>query len=74
MTRQKQNAVYRSLQEFDVQAMTSDSVPKDEVIIIHKKELTLELRRIAYWDQGKQKLYEFISNNFLLRPDKICDI
>lgn len=74
VTRQKQNAVYRSLQEFDMQAMTSDSVLKDEIIIIQKKELTLELRRIAYWDQARQKLYEFISNNFSLSPDKICDI
>lgn len=74
VTRQKGNAVYKSVAEFDPEDQTSDNILKDEVISVQKKELTLELRRIAYWDEEKQKVYEFISNNFLLSPEKICDI
>lgn len=74
VTRQKDNAVYKSLAEFDLEDRTSDNVLKDEVITVQKKELTVELRRIAYWDVKNRKVYEFISNNFLLSPEKICDI
>lgn len=74
VTRQKDNAVYQSVQEFELADKISDNLLKDEIITIQKKELTVKLRRIAYWDEKNQKLYEFISNNFLLSPDKICDI
>jgi len=74
VTRQKDNAVYQSTQEFELTDKTSNNVLKDEVISIQKKEVTIELRRIAYWDEKQQKCYEFISNNFLLSPEKICDI
>lgn len=74
VTRQKENAAYKSVVEFHPEDQTSDSILKDEVISIQKKDLTLELRRIAYWDEENQKVYEFISNNFLLSPEKICDI
>lgn len=74
VTRQKDNAVYKRLAEFDLQDGTSDNVLKDEVISVQKSGLTIELRRIAFWDGQKNKTYEFISNNFLLGPEKICDI
>lgn len=60
--------------EFDLQDGTSDNVLKDQVISVQKSGLTIELRRIAFWDGQKNKTYEFISNNFLLAPEKICDI
>lgn len=74
VTRQKENAVYKSVAEFDLEDTTPDTVLKDEVISIEKKDLTLKLRRIAYWDEKNLKIYEFISNNFLLSPEKICDL
>ena len=74
VTRQKDNAVYKTLEEFDLSETTSDAVLKDERIYIQKKETTIELRRIAYWDSEKEKVHEFISNNFTLSPDKIADI
>lgn len=74
VTRQKGNAVYRGIEEFNLSDTTSDAVLKDERISVQKKEKTIELRRIAYWDSGKEKVYEFISNNFLLGPDKIAAI
>jgi len=74
VTRQKDNAVYTSIEEFDLSDATSDAVLKDERISVQKKEKTVELRRIAYWDSQKQKVYEFISNHFELEPDKIAAI
>ncbi len=74
VTRQKGNADFKSVAEFDLEDITPDTVLKDEVITVQKKELTIELRRIAYWDEKNQKVYEFLSNNFLLSPEKICDI
>jgi hypothetical protein len=74
VTRQKDNAVYKSVVEFDLSDTTSNAVLKDERICVQKKEKTIELRRIAYWDSKKEKVYEFISNNFELESDKIADI
>lgn len=74
VTRQKDNAIYKSVAEFDLSDTTSNAVLKDERICVQKKEKTIELRRIAYWDSKKEKIYEFISNNFELESDKIADI
>lgn len=74
VTRQKDNAVYKSIEEFDLSDTTSDCVLKDECILVQKKEKSIKLRRVAYWDSEKEKAYEFISNNFLLSPEKICEI
>ena len=74
VTRQKDNAVYTSIQEFDLSDTTSNAVLKDERISVEKADKTIELGRVAYWDSQKQKVYEFISNNFLIAPDKIANI
>ena len=74
VTRQKDNAVYKSIEEFGLSEITSDAVLKDERISVQKKDATIELRRIAYWDSEKEKVYEFITNHFGLEPDKIAAI
>jgi len=74
VTRQKDNAAYDSLGEFDPQQQTSDDILKDETITVEKNNQRTALRRVAYWDKEKRKVYVFISNNFLLSPEKICDI
>lgn len=74
VTRQKDNAVYKSIAEFDLSETTSDAVLKDERICVQKKDKTIELRRIAYWDSKKEKVYEFITNHFDLEPDKVAAI
>lgn len=74
VTRQKHNAVYKSIKEFDLSDTTSDAVLKDERISVQKKGIIIELRRIAYWDSEKEKVFEFISNHFELEPDKIAAI
>jgi hypothetical protein len=73
-TRQKDNTVYTSIEEFDLSDTTSNAVLKDERIRVQKKERTIELRRIAYWDSHKQIVYEFISNHFELEPENIAAI
>lgn len=72
--RQKENTSYKSISEFDLQKGTSDNILKDETIALENNGQTIELRRIDYWDSIKKKTYGFISNNFLLSPEKICDI
>ena len=74
VTRQKENAAYKSLSEFNLEDGTSDNILKDEMITLKKKGLAIKLRRIAYWDREKNKVYEIISNNFLLAPDRLCEI
>lgn len=74
VTRQKSNALYTDIEEFDLSDTTSNAVLKDERITVQKNEKTIELRRVAYWDVDKNKVFEFISNNFLIAPDKIAAI
>ena len=58
VTRQKDNAVYKSIKEFDLDDKTSDAVLKDELIEVVKNKNSIEIRRVAYWDSEKEKLYE----------------
>lgn len=75
VTRQKDNAVYKSIDEFDILDQVDDGVLKDEIISLDKGYKTeFKLRRVAYWHEAHQKVYEFITNNFDLPPDKIADI
>jgi hypothetical protein len=74
-TRQKNNAVYTSIEEFDIGDEIDNGVLKDERINLKKKNGDeFELRRIAYWHEPKQKVYEFITNNFVLPADTITEI
>ncbi len=74
VTRQKDNAVDNSVEEFELSDTTSNAILKDERIMVNKGKKNIELRRVAYWDNEKEKLYVFISNNFLIAPDKIANI
>jgi hypothetical protein len=74
VTRQKDNAAYESLEEFGPCGTTSDSVLRDERISVSNNDGQLQLRRVAFWDADRQKVYVFLSNNFLISPDKIADI
>jgi hypothetical protein len=74
VARQKDNAAYQGIEEFELSDTTSDAVLKDERIGVEKDGKAIELRRLAYWGSEKEKAYEFISNNFELDPDKVADI
>lgn len=74
VTRQKTNAAYTSIEEFDIPDDMDSAILKDERIVIEKDDKKIELRRIAFWDDEKKKVYEFITNNFELSADKIAAI
>lgn len=74
VTRQKYNAVYKTILEFDLDDKTSDAVLKDELISVKKYGKSIELRRVAFWDSEKEKIYEFITNNPEISPDTVADI
>ena len=74
VTRQKDNAVYKTIKEFDLDDKTSNAVLKDELIAVKKGDKTIEIRRVAYWDAEKNKIYEFITNNLAISPDKVAAI
>lgn len=75
VTRQKDNAAYKSLDEFNILDEVDNGVLKDEVISLENGYKTeFKLRRIAYWHELHKKVYEFITNNFELPPDRIANI
>jgi hypothetical protein len=75
VTRQKDNARYTRLNEFDIPDKVDDAVLKDEKIqLLDQNNNPFSLRRIAFWHDKHQKVYEFITNNFDLDADKIADI
>ena len=74
VTRQQDNAVWISLQEFEIPEETDNGVLKDEKIKIEKDGKSIELRRIVYWSEENKKMFEFICNNYELPPEKIAEI
>lgn len=74
VTRQKDNAVYESLEEFDVGDEIDPGVLRDEKIEIKKDGKAIELRRVAYWYEPHKRVYEFISNNFEISAEKVAQI
>ncbi len=75
VTRIKDNAVWKSDKEFDVPDTTDEGIIKDEKIQMKDKDnQTFYLRRVAFWDDEKKRVFEFITNNYELQADKIANI
>jgi hypothetical protein len=79
ITRQKDNAVYKTVSEKILTKETPDSVLKDENIMQAYKDTNgekraLKLRRIAWWDSKEERVYEFITNNEELDGKVVADI
>lgn len=74
VTRQKNNAKYTSIKEFELDEKTDNTILKDEIIEISKDRNTIKLRRIAYWYEPHNKVYEFITNNYEITPEKVAEI
>lgn len=64
VTRQRNNAVYDSIEEFSIADDAPSQLLKDEHIHLVRKEKKLCLRRIAWFDTERNKCFEFITNNF----------
>jgi len=79
ITRQKSNAVYKSVSEKILTGQMPDAVLKEEEIEQSYKDAegkthVLRLRRIAWWDAEGNRAYEFITNNFDLSAQVVADI
>lgn len=79
ITRQKENAAYISLMECLHDAGSPTAILKEEVILQTYKdennaEQTLRLRRIAWWDAGKERHFEFITNDFELEAITVAQL
>jgi hypothetical protein len=72
--RQRENAVYKSMVDFDIPDNIHLGIIRDEKIEVTKNGNVITFRRIAYWHEGHNKVYEFITNNFDLEADKIAEI
>jgi hypothetical protein len=79
VTRQKQNAKYKSLSEFGLTDKVPDSILKDELIEVSYKDpnqqpSNLVLRRVAYWDVNGNRVFEYLTNNLELEAIQITNI
>ncbi len=75
VTRLKSNAKYKQRDEFDIPEDADSGVLKDEEIsLYYGKDKTKEhrARRVAYWDNENERVFEFITNNFMLEAEKIA--
>lgn len=77
ITRQKDNAVFTDLIECLHDENSPDNILKEAVIEQSYKDengaqQNLRLRRIAWWDEQKQRSFEFITNNFELEAATIA--
>lgn len=77
VTRIKDNAIYSSIRENEIGENTHPGVLKDERIKIEVKQntkvqQTIELRRVAYWDETHQRSFEFITNLFEMEAEHIA--
>lgn len=71
ITRQKDNAIFTTLIECLHDEASPDNILKETLIELsyqdeNGQQQTLKLRRIAWWDEEKQRAFEFITNNFEL--------
>ena len=67
VTRLQENATYESVKENDITDNTDSGVIKDEYIELPirkngKITRTVQMRRIAYWDQRGNRVFNFLTN------------
>lgn len=77
VTRQKDNSVYKCLEEFELPD-DDQSILKDERIEVtynhNKAEKTLQMRRIAVYSEKYKTAFVFITNNFELSAAEVAAI
>lgn len=75
VTRLKSNSLYKAGNEFDISDDADTGVLKDEQIELKygkNKENIHKARRIAYWDDKYNRLFEFVTNNMELPAETIA--
>ena len=77
VTRQKENAGYTTIEEFEL-ADDAQHILKDEKIEViykvDKQEIKQQMRRVAFFSQKYAKAFVYISNNFELTAVEIAAI
>ena len=76
VTRLKDNAVYRQIEELEIPDEIHSGVIKDEIIEIEakftgKKKKKFKLRRVVFWDSISKRVFEYLTNLFEMRADLI---
>lgn len=74
VTRQKDNAAWEQVHEYDIDDTVDAGVIKDEQIMVRKDGQDILLRRIAYYHAAQDRTYIFLTNNDELAADKIAEI
>lgn len=74
VTKLKKNAKYEGLEEVEIPDNADFGIIKDEVIMLRKGVLEHRCRRIAYWEESKEKLIVFLTNNLSLSAEDVVDI
>lgn len=76
VTRIKDNASYRRIENLDIQDHIHNGVLKDEIIEIEvkngKETTPLKLRKVTFYDRANKREFEFLTNLFDLRADMIA--
>lgn len=74
----KDNARYESIEEIDLPEDKDHEIIKDESITleytVNGKKETLNLRRVALWDEAKTKVMVFLTNSFEQEASTIAGI
>jgi hypothetical protein len=76
VTRIKDNASYRKIEDLDVADYIDNGVLKDQIIEVDvkkgKEKTTLKLRKVSFYDRVHKREFEFLTNLFDLRADLIA--
>jgi len=76
VTRIKDNAVYRTIQENEVEECVHSGVTEDTIIEVTVKEENslkkLRLRKVSFYDRHLKREFEFLTNLFEFRADMIA--
>jgi hypothetical protein len=76
VTRIKDNAVYKTLEEYEIEDCIHSGVIEDTIIEItvkqEDKEEKLKLRKVRFYDRVLKREFEFLTNLFDFRADMIA--
>lgn len=79
VTRQRKGSHYKQIASNTIsQSSREQGVQKDAIIILgtrtHAKKVQMKARLVTYYDQSKDRVFEFLTNDFLLAPENIADL